>query len=75
MTAENINYLYDHVESSSYEEKKALLKILTKWKDGDFSEVDIDHNKVLKLQGGNLGNAVDILSPEDEKIFIENNFK
>jgi len=75
MTVENINDVYDHVESSSYDEKEDLLKILAKWKAGDFSEVDKDHNKVLKLQGGNVGHAHDILSPEDEKLFIDNNFK
>ena len=57
------------------DEKEVLLKVLTKWKDGDFREVDKDHNKVLKLQGGNVGNAYGVLSLEDEKIFLNNNFK
>ena len=51
MTVENINDVYDHIESSSYDEKESSTKNLTKWKAGDFSEVDKDHNKVLKLQG------------------------
>ena len=33
------------------DEKEVPLKVLTKWKDGDFREVDKDQNKVLKLQG------------------------
>ncbi|WJH33740.1 DUF6241 domain-containing protein [Paenibacillus sp. CC-CFT747] len=52
-----------------------LLEIARKWKAGDFSTVDQDHNFFWGLEGGNLGKAEGILSAAEEKEFIEKTFK
>ena len=51
--------------------KNQLIKIVTKWENGDFSEADEDHNYIWKLQKGTLGKARGLLSKEEELLFIE----
>lgn len=54
------------------ENEKEYRDILERWAKGDFSRVDDDHNIVWELQGGNYGKAIGIMTPEQEKRFIEN---
>lgn len=75
MTEERINMLYNIVKYSTYHEKFDLLKILSKWKAGDFRTVDSDHNMLWKMQDGTVGEATGILSEEEEQKFIEKTFK
>lgn len=44
--------------------------ILERWNNGDFSKADEDHNTIWKLQGGTIGAADGILSPEEEQTYI-----
>ncbi|MDQ0216315.1 hypothetical protein J2S13_002756 [Oikeobacillus pervagus] len=75
MEPKTINEVYSVIESSNFNDKSALLAIAKKWKAGDFSDVDADHNYFWDLQGGNVGKATGLMSEEEEQKFIENNFK
>ncbi|WJH37105.1 DUF6241 domain-containing protein [Paenibacillus sp. CC-CFT747] len=51
-----------------------VLSIAENWKAGDFTQADKDHNYFWTLQGGTIGKATGIASPEEEKAFIAENF-
>ena len=74
MTEERVNRL---LEVAKLNEKKWELNgelyvdILARWSRGDFSRADIDHNAIWVIQGGNVGRATGLLSPWEEKKFIE----
>jgi len=74
ITDERIGWLLDSLEIT-YEfldEGKIYKDILTKWKNGDFSKIDQDHNTIWSLQGGSIGEATGILSEDEEKEYLEN---
>lgn len=69
---ERVEWLLKGVEESSdLRHADTYEAILKKWKEGDFSTVDEDHNKIWNLQGGTVGKATGILSEEEEKAYIE----
>lgn len=74
MSIENIETIYAILESSDFSKKKQLLKIITRWKNEDFSTVDHDHNTIWRLQGGTIGKAHGIMTAEEERWFIIHNF-
>jgi hypothetical protein len=76
ITPERISRLIEIVEHNKAELNHAglYLRILTRWADDDFSQADEDHNAIWKLQNGNIGEATRILSPEEERKFIEKYF-
>lgn len=76
LTTERVNRLIEAVEGnrSGYANSKLYLDILTRWANGDFSRVDSDHNAIWNLQGGTVGKATGIASPQEEKEFIEEKF-
>jgi predicted Ser/Thr protein kinase len=74
MNYSTINEVYNAVKKSDFPSKKELLNILTKWKKGDFSTVDHDHDYVLVIQEGTIGYSSGKLSPEAEAQFILVNF-
>ncbi|PYF08948.1 DUF6241 domain-containing protein [Ureibacillus chungkukjangi] len=53
----------------------AYVSILEKWVQGDFSNAVLDHNYIWSLQGGNVGEATRLLTPVEEKAYIESHFK
>lgn len=71
MTDERIVYLTNVVEKGQYEHEELLLDILTRWKEGDFSQADDDHNEIWSLQGGTIGKATGIMSDEQEQQYLE----
>ncbi|PFO02614.1 hypothetical protein COJ85_15625 [Bacillus sp. AFS076308] len=77
LTPGRVNQLLKVVQKNeeNYVNSSVYLDILERWSKGDFSSVDKDHNKIWYLQGGTVGKAVGILSAEDEKKYIEANFK
>jgi len=77
LTPGRVNQLLKVVQKNeeNYVNSSVYLDILERWSKGDFSSVDKDHNKIWNLQGGTVGKAVGILSAEDEKKYIEANFK
>ncbi|WP_050615206.1 DUF6241 domain-containing protein [Bacillus testis] len=76
MNAANIQQIKNVLlaDSNHFEERDKLLHLIEKWEKGDFTGIDEDHNKLWKLQKGNIGKATGILSPQEEKEFIEANF-
>ena len=74
MIPDTINQVYDIVEKSKFEQKDDLLAILAKWKKGNYSEVNEDHNYFWTYQGGTIGKSYGIMSKSEEETFILNNF-
>ncbi|MEF2093070.1 DUF6241 domain-containing protein [Bacillus sp. CFBP9009] len=74
ITSERIEQLIAVIEKNEYREQYLYLGILNGWKNNDFSNVDEDHNDIWKLQGGNIGKARGILTPEEEKAYIEKHY-
>ncbi|EDP67232.1 hypothetical protein CAT7_05270 [Carnobacterium sp. AT7] len=62
-------------ESNSNEEVEYYKEVLNKWKDGDFSNAVEVHNKVWLEEGGTIGKAERLLTPEEEQDFVERNFR
>jgi hypothetical protein len=75
MTDKNIKEIKNALESIDYANASTLMGIIEKWENGDFSNVAQDHNSLWKMQGGTIGKAYGTMSAEEERIFIENNFK
>lgn len=73
MTNERIQYLISVIENRSYENEDLYLMILKRWADGDFSRADKDHNEIWNLQGGTIGKAIGVLTPEEEKQYLQTN--
>lgn len=59
---------------SDFNSKEGLLDIIEKWENGQFDQVDEDHNYIWNLQGGSIGRATGILNEQQEQEFIRNNF-
>jgi len=74
MVQENIDIIINLLQASEFEDKDVLLKIANRWKEGDFSRVDKDHNTIWRMQGGTIGEAYGIMTVEEERWFILNNF-
>ncbi|MNG36070.1 hypothetical protein D3C84_1229830 [compost metagenome] len=57
-----------------YENADIYLSILNSWDKGDFDYVVMNHNAIWELQGGTVGKANGIASPEEEMKFIQENY-
>jgi hypothetical protein len=75
MIPETINDVYEVVAKSNFDRKEDLLAILERWKKGDFSRADDDHNYFWTHQGGTIGKAYGLMSEKEEAEFIRNNFE
>ncbi|SFG25677.1 DUF6241 domain-containing protein [Sporolactobacillus nakayamae] len=71
ITQNRVDWLYRALDQNKFTYEKTYQAILKRWKKGDFSKVDQDHNAVWKLQGGTIGKATGLLSPAEEKRYIE----
>lgn len=62
LTEENINGLIIEILAADYPaaEKQPLQDILIRWKNGDFSQADRDHNFVWGRLNGNIGQATGV---------------
>ncbi|MEH7238647.1 PRK06770 family protein [Bacillus sp. JJ1562] len=74
MIPETINEIFDVVSKSDFARKEELLAILERWKNGDFSLADVDHNYFWDYQNGNTGEAYGLMSEAEERRFILDNF-
>ncbi|MDP4108002.1 MAG: DUF6241 domain-containing protein [Bacillota bacterium] len=74
MIPDTINQVYNIVEQSNFVDKLTLSSILDRWKAGDFQKIEWDHDKILDLQGGNVGFATGVMSKAEESEFILKNF-
>ncbi|MCJ7840033.1 DUF6241 domain-containing protein [Lederbergia sp. NSJ-179] len=71
ITPERIDWLLQGLNQVNLKNESVYRDILERWKDGDFSKVDQDHNAIWQLQGGTIGKATGILSPEEEEAFLQ----
>lgn len=74
-SVQNINALLAILDETDFADKEYYREVLIMWKDGDFSNAVEVHNKIWKDQGGHSGKAERLLTPEEEKEFVENNFR
>ncbi|MEK4488034.1 DUF6241 domain-containing protein [Psychrobacillus sp. FSL H8-0484] len=72
MVEENKDKYERQAQYDKYARHEMYLDILKRWKKGDFSTVDDDHNILMFIQGGKLpeGLATGIASEEQEKHYI-----
>jgi hypothetical protein len=71
VTQNRVDWLYRALNKNKFTDEKTYRVILTRWKKGDFSKAVQDHNAVWRLQGGTIGKATGLLSPSEEKNYIE----
>jgi len=74
MIPSTINEIYDVISNSDFARKEELLAIVERWKNGDFSRADDDHNYFWNYQNGTIGKAYGLMNEAEEKRFIINNF-
>ncbi|PAL05751.1 DUF6241 domain-containing protein [Peribacillus simplex] len=76
MNSENINALYNFIDDSEIiDYKSELLRIVGKWKEGNFDDIVEEHNYLWGEQNGNVGKATGVLTPEEEAQFVKLNFE
>lgn len=71
ITDERIAFLLQQIDEKTYKNDEEYREILTRWQKGDFSQAVSDHNTVWRLMGGNIGKAKGLLSPKQEKDYLE----
>ncbi|WP_019414740.1 DUF6241 domain-containing protein [Paenisporosarcina sp. TG20] len=76
LTMNRVVRLIDVIEEnkSNYKHSGTYLRILEKWRNNDFTEVDFDHNEIWRIQSGTVGRATGILSYEEEQSYIERHY-
>lgn len=74
MNEESITKAEEILLASDFNSKEDLLEIIERWKNGQFDQVDEEHNFIWGMQGGSIGRATGILTEQQEQEFIENNF-
>ncbi|MCG7344460.1 DUF6241 domain-containing protein [Sporosarcina sp. ACRSL] len=72
MVEENKDKYGRNAQYDKYVRHEMYLDILKRWKKGDFSTVDDDHNILMFIQGGKMpeGLATGVASEEQEKHYI-----
>ncbi|MED1469244.1 DUF6241 domain-containing protein [Bacillus salipaludis] len=75
LTHDRVLRLIKIAEKSHYLNKNDYLGILKRWEANDFSNADNDHNIIWNLQDGTVGRASGVMSPEQERQYIDENFK
>ncbi|MEK4488025.1 DUF6241 domain-containing protein [Psychrobacillus sp. FSL H8-0484] len=70
ITPERIDILIQMVEENKdkYEHYEIYLDILKRWKKGDFSKVDNDHNSMMSIQGSKTGGVATGIATEEQEI-------
>ncbi len=74
MIPDTINEIYDIISKNDFSRKEDLLEIAKRWKNGDFSRADDDHNYFWDYQNGTIGKAYGLMNEAEERRFIINNF-
>nr|WP_144925268.1 DUF6241 domain-containing protein [Paenibacillus bovis] len=69
MSQANIDELIEILKLKQFEGVDRLKEIAMEWKAGDFSKVVNHHNHIWRKQGGTIGVAYGIMSPEEEAEF------
>lgn len=71
ITEERIDWLLKGLQETELEHEDVYRDILERWATDNFGQVDQDHNTIWRLQGGTIGEATGILSPEEEEAYIK----
>ncbi|MES5866639.1 DUF6241 domain-containing protein [Bacillus cereus group sp. RP32] len=74
ITQERIESLLDIVKSNDLVQGNTYADILERWKQGKYEKIDSDHNKIWKLQSGNLGEGKGVMSEAEQKELINQVF-
>lgn len=74
ITQERIESLLEIINSNDVAQKSTYVDILERWKQGKYEKVDTDHNKIWKLQSGNLGEGKGVMSQAEQKELINQVF-
>lgn len=74
ITQERIESLLEIINSNDVAQKSTYVDILERWKQGKYEKVDVDHNKIWKLQSGNLGEGKGVMSEKEQKELINQVF-
>ncbi|CKF92370.1 Uncharacterised protein [Bacillus paranthracis] len=74
ITQERIESLFDIVKSNDLVQGTTYADILERWKQGKYEKMDADHNKIWKLQSGNLGEGKGVMSEAEQKELINQVF-
>ena len=77
MSDENIGNMLKIVKENEnlYKHSEFYLETLAAWEKGDFSNSVSVHNTIWGWHKGTVGRATGLMSAEQEKAFVENNFK
>ena len=75
LSDETVNQVYEIVINSNFVLKDDLLAILSQWKIGNYSNIDLDHNYFWEYQDGEIGKAYGKLGLAEEEKFIKKNFQ
>ncbi|WP_319471286.1 DUF6241 domain-containing protein [uncultured Trichococcus sp.] len=75
MTVETIDEMLRVLDEANYEHETFYRETLEAWMNGDFSNAVDVHNMLWEAQGGTVGKAKRLLTPEEEAEFIKNNLK
>ena len=75
MKEENINMLLSVLDETEMENEDSYREILNKWKNGDFSNSVEVHNSIWSSNEGDIGKAERLATPEEEKTYVEDNFR
>ncbi len=74
MIPDTIEQVYTIISQSNFKRKDELLEIAERWRDGDFSRADKDHNYFWEYQDGTVGKAYGLMSETEERKFIIDEF-
>ncbi|KAB7704887.1 hypothetical protein F9802_15070 [Bacillus aerolatus] len=75
MTSENIKAIKQHALENDFKSEEFFLEILERWEGGNFDKVDKYHNALWDAQNGNIGIAYDLMTEQQDRQFIEENFR
>ncbi|MBS3682003.1 hypothetical protein KGF86_17565 [Ornithinibacillus massiliensis] len=70
ITPQRIHWLLEGLDATALKHEEVYRTILEKWAKGDFTTADVDHNTIWEIQGGNIGRATGVLTPEEEEAYI-----
>lgn len=75
ITKEKVQMIYNVVENSDFKTRSMLIHIIEPWLKNDFSNAVEAHNAIWDYQDGNIGKATRLLTPAEEKAYIEEKFR
>lgn len=75
MTPQQIEKMLMILDKADYKHEDFYREALTAWKNGDFSNAVKVHNTIWEWQGGTIGKAYGLMSPEEEREYLESQRK